>query len=106
MEAYPPQYTAHPYPLIILSGLAADTEESATPSTGPLITSNIPLVASPRKDELLQDFKKYEGSDEDWSGKHMRMLNPIVGYKFGIVGRVGGESNHTRNATVANVRTL
>lgn len=94
MDAYPPQYTAHPFPLVVLSGLAAETKNiTVSPSTGPLITANLPLVTSARKDELLQDFIKLEGNDEDWSGKHMRAQNPIVGFKFKIVGRVSITDN-------------
>jgi hypothetical protein len=103
MEAYPPQYTAHPFPLVVLSGFALESDESTTPSAGPLITSNLPLVTSARKDELLQDFLKHEGNDEDWSGKHMRGQNVIVGYKFKTVGRVCTLAT-TSNANTADIR--
>ena len=90
MDAYPPEYIAHNFPLVVLSGLSAlpEDEQEQPNSRGPLIRAQSPLVKSERKDELLQDFLKATGDDQDWSGKGSRLANPVIGYRFKVVGRV------------------
>lgn len=88
MEAYPPEYIEHPYPLIVLSGLAAEAQEAVTFVTGPLITSSFPPVNSQQKDEIIHDFLQHEGSQEIWNGKQIERQKGVVGYKFNITGRV------------------
>ncbi|KAF2667716.1 hypothetical protein BT63DRAFT_441300 [Microthyrium microscopicum] len=89
MEAYPPEYTAHNYPFVVLSGLTPTPEDQAVSpdGKGPLIRAQLPLVTNERKDELLQDFLKAEGSDNDWSGRSLKVQHSIVGFRFKSVGR-------------------
>lgn len=87
MDAYPPEYTSHNFPLVVLSGLQDDADAANAP-TGHVIKTESPLVLGAKRDQLLQDFLKAAGNDSDWSGKDLRAQNPLVGFRFKVVGRV------------------
>ncbi len=88
MDAYPPDYVAHNYPLIFLSGLRQPTEESEPktgPANGPLVEGHQPLVTDERKDLLLQGFLSLQGNA---STPVSKSKNGSTGYIFRVVGRV------------------
>jgi hypothetical protein len=85
MDAYPPDYVAHNYPLVLLSGLREPKEDTGTRTDGPVVESHQPLVTDERKDLLLQGFLSLQGNI---SAPVSRSKNGSVGYRFRIVGRV------------------
>jgi trafficking protein particle complex subunit 11 len=91
MDAYPQDYVAHNYPLILLSGLRLPTEDPP-PRTGlvdgPLVVGHLPLVTDERKDLLLQGFLSLQGSVSGRAAPASRSKNGSIGYRFKVAGRV------------------
>ena len=85
MDAYPPDYVAHNYPLVLLSGLREPTEDSGPRINGPVVESHQPLVTDERKHLLLQGFLSLQGNP---SAPVSRPKNGSIGYRFRVVGRV------------------
>jgi solute carrier family 25 protein 38 len=83
MDAYPADYVAHNYPLVLLSGLCEPTDDSR--ADGPLVASQQPLVTDERKDLLLQGFLSLQGNA---SAPVSKAKNGSIGYRFRVVGRV------------------
>jgi hypothetical protein len=85
MDAYPPDYVAHNYPLVLLSGLREPTEDSGPRINGPVVEGHRPLVTDERKDLLLQGFLSLQGNAP---APVSRSKNGPIGYRFRVVGRV------------------
>jgi hypothetical protein len=86
MDVYPPEYTTHEFPLVLLSGLTDAPD--ALPSRGPAIECNIPLVQSDSASFLLRDFLALQGNTKEWSARASKGSNGLIGYKFKLAGRV------------------
>lgn len=86
MDAYPPEFTNHEFPLIVLSGL---TDDSVSPVLrGPTIECNLPIVQSDVAKLLAHDFSSLEESGHEWSPRTARSKKSLISYKFKFVGRV------------------
>jgi trafficking protein particle complex subunit 11 len=91
MDAYPQDYVAHNYPLILLSGLRPPTEDPEVRTIvadGPLVECHLPLVTDERKELLLQEFLSLQASIFEWAAPASRSKNGLIGYRFKVVGRV------------------
>ena len=96
MEAYPEGYTVHNLPLVILSGLGSESnhdvlafESQELLEDGITISSESPLVTGERAEQLLQDFRKADGTERPWNGRLDRTRGELIGLKLRTVGRVG-----------------
>lgn len=85
MDAYPPEYTNHEFPLILLSGL----EDSAdTLLKGSVVDCPAPPVQSDVAKLLVQDFHSLRGQNHEWSARASRSKNGLIPCRFKHVGRV------------------
>ena len=96
MEAYPPGFVAHNFPLIVLSGLSSlppyDHEQDSYPlleERGTKVTSELPPVTGSTADELLGIFLKLDAQDAAWNGRPGRGKMGTMGFRVKAVGRVG-----------------
>jgi trafficking protein particle complex subunit 11 len=96
MEAYPAHYTAHNLPLVVLSGLGSESshdslspEEQDFTRDGIIISSESPLLEEETEARLLQEFRKFDGTDKPWNGRIDKARGELIGFKVKAVGRVG-----------------
>ncbi|KAF2745211.1 hypothetical protein M011DRAFT_488435 [Sporormia fimetaria CBS 119925] len=95
MEAYPREYTQHNLPLLVLSGLATDVELEAPPSVQEVfpghaittISSELPHVTGERAQQLLQEFRRADGSDAPWNGRASNRRGSSLDFRIRAVGR-------------------
>jgi trafficking protein particle complex subunit 11 len=104
MDAYPPEYTEHNLPLIVLSGLGAThEEEELNPSHSLLneggfpINGHLPLVTGERAEHLLNDFLQADGTDSPWNARAARGNNGLMGFRVKSIGRVRLLDTNGRN---------
>jgi hypothetical protein len=83
MDAYPPEYAAHEYPLVLLSGLIPDTKEQKE-QAGPVVESSLPVVRNGNASEILHDFLTHQANDTEWNLNRGK----LIGYHFKLAGRV------------------
>jgi solute carrier family 25 protein 38 len=95
-EGYPPDSVIHNLPLIVLSGLCPTppTDDNThfpdvLDDSGSVIESELPEVTGKRAEQLLQEFRSCEKSDQQWNNKPVPGKSTLVGFKFRVVGRVG-----------------
>lgn len=88
MEAYPPQYTEHNLPLVLLSGLGEQGASGETPRQeyGARIVTESPECENGR---LLQEFLALNGSERAWNAASLPGPGGAVRYKMKTIGRVG-----------------
>lgn len=96
MDAYPPEYTFHNLPFIVLSGL--DTTDELDPPASvqdvlpgratTTINSELPPVTGKRAQQLRNGFLAADGSNAPWHG---RSQNGRESFRIRTVGRVGQE---------------
>lgn len=97
MDAYPEDYVAHNLPLILLSGLGSDTEDSSEDFHGPSafggagirIFSDFPNLTDGTAEELLQLLLDEDGSTAPWNARHNAGSTGGIGFRVKKVGRVG-----------------
>jgi hypothetical protein len=74
MDAYPQDYVNHNLPLVLLSGLEADTEYGSTSTVdypllaekGPKIFSDFPPLSGAVAEELRRELLEEDGSQMPW----------------------------------------
>ena len=73
MDAYPKDYIVHNLPLVLLSGIAHEDDDSNTSSEypslqerGTTIESDFPLLTGPLVDNLRAAFIDHDASDAPW----------------------------------------
>jgi hypothetical protein len=99
MDAYPEDYVNHNLPLVLLSGLEADTENDANPTVdypllaekGPRIFSDFPPLSGAVAEELRRALLEEDGSQMPWragltSGGNA--TSPHIAYRIRSSGRV------------------
>lgn len=95
MEAYPAPYAEHNLPLVFLSGLGErDDEESSEYSAprqenGTKVATGAPECEGDRASRLLQQFIRFDGSDQPWNAAAMPGPSGNLKYRMKAIGRVG-----------------
>lgn len=95
MQAYPPQYTEHNLPLIVLSGLGeqeggANTGTSIpSPESGTKISCSSPECDGELARSLLQQFLRLDGRDAAWHSQALSGPSGALKYYMKAIGRVG-----------------
>lgn len=95
MEAYPPQYTEHNLPLVVLTGLGERQDDLKTGPTiprqesGTKFSCNSPDCEGERAKGLLQQFVRLDGRDAAWSSQALSGPAGMLKYSMKAIGRVG-----------------
>lgn len=98
MDAYPEDYINHNLPLVLLSGLEADSNEEKEPTTsypllaerGPKIFSDFPPLSGTVAEELRNVLLEEDGTQKPWRSAVNAPGTMIqIGYKIKSTGRVG-----------------
>lgn len=92
-EGYPKDYVTHNVPLIVLSGLGSDHEETSELPTsyrdGAIkIHGDLPPVTSTVAEDLLEAFRSFERTPDQWDAKPVMEGSNVMGFKFRETGRV------------------
>lgn len=109
MDAYPENYVNHNLPLILLSGLEADTGNEAGSAldypllaeNGHKIFSDFPPLSGAVAEELRAVLLEEDGSQMPWRVRYSSIGNPSsphIGYRIKSIGRVSS-SHMLSNAT-------
>jgi hypothetical protein len=99
MDAYPQDYVNHNLPLVLLSGLEADTEDDSNPTVdypllaekGPKIFSDFPPLSGAVAEELRSVLLEEDGSQMPWKAGLASGGNPSsphITYRVRSSGRV------------------
>lgn len=95
MEVYPSPYIEHNLPLVLLSGLGEQQDEtrtkvsSARQESGTKVTSSSPECHGDRAGALLQQFFRLDGSDLAWNSQALLAPPDSLKYSMKAIGRVG-----------------
>ena len=98
MEVYPEDYVEHNLPLVILSGLGAEsnTSEEASERSRSLlleggfrIKADAPPLTGSTADELLQAFISRDSSSVSWNSRTTSASDNVGNFRIKRVGRVG-----------------
>ena len=92
-EGYPDDYVTHNVPLVVLSGLPTNTDETLDlpPSyrDGALkIHGELPPVTGQSAEDLVRAFQAYERKPDQWDAKPVVEGSNVMGFRFRVTGRV------------------
>ncbi|KAK3725138.1 hypothetical protein LTR37_000649 [Vermiconidia calcicola] len=93
MEAYPDHYTEHNLPLVLLSGLGEQQNDTSPGAIIPRQESGTNIqIASPecsgeRADSLRQQLLRLDGSNLPWNASLLPAPSGLLGYKMKAIGR-------------------
>ena len=113
MQAYPPQYTEHNLPLILLSGLGEQQDGANTgssiprPESGTKFACSSPECDGERARNLLHQFLRLDGRDAAWNSQALSGPSGALKYYMKAIGRVGtARAKPSRRNSQANLIVL
>lgn len=89
MEDYPPEYTEHNLPLVLLSGLGHEESFSnRNGGSGTKLAIQTPECEGERASHLLQQFLSRDGALSAWNSSTLPGPNGSIKYRMQPIGRV------------------
>lgn len=94
MDAYPPLYTEHNLPLVLLSGLGEKEDAGHQPDrprqeSGARINGDSPESQTELAGRLLDELLTLDGSNHAWNSAALPGPSSGIKYKTKTIGRVG-----------------